>query len=91
MFASANRDASLYDDADDFRPDRDHLRDHLAFGKGIHFCIGANLARLEARVALEELSSRIGSFTLDESNDLAYLPSFILRGLQRLDVTVTER
>ena len=56
VFASANRDESLYPDPDGFDPDRDNLRDHLAFGKGIHFCLGAALSRLEGKVALEELS-----------------------------------
>ena len=86
VFASANRDERLFPDPDGFDPDREHLRDHLAFGKGIHFCIGANLSRLEGRVALEELSKRIDSFTLPESNSFGYFPSFILRGLTRLDV-----
>jgi cytochrome P450 len=86
VFASANRDGALYPGGDDFDPDRDHLRDHLAFGKGIHFCLGANLSRLEGRVALEELSSRIERFTLADDNDYAYHPSFLLRGLKRLDL-----
>ena len=86
VFASANRDERLFPDPDGFDPDREHLRDHLAFGKGIHFCIGANLSRLEGRVALEELSKRIERFTLPGSNSFEYFPSFILRGLTRLDV-----
>lgn len=88
VFASANRDAALYDDADEFRPDRENLRDHLAFGKGIHFCLGANLSRLEGKVALEELSRRIDSFTLADTNDYEYFASFMLRGLQRLDLDI---
>ncbi len=88
VFASANRDAALYEDADSFRPDRESLRDHLAFGKGIHFCLGANLSRLEGRVALEELSRRIDSFTLADTNEYSYFPSFMLRGLERLDLDV---
>jgi cytochrome P450 len=88
VFASANRDAELYDDADEFQPDRDNLRDHLAFGKGIHFCLGANLSRLEGRVALEELSRRLESFTLSDTNEYTYFPSFMLRGLERLDLDI---
>ncbi|MEM9515989.1 MAG: cytochrome P450 [Actinomycetota bacterium] len=86
VFASANRDAALYDDGDGFQPDRENPRDHLAFGKGIHFCLGANLSRLESRVAMEELSRRIESFTLPDTNEYGYFPSFMLRGLTRLDV-----
>ena len=89
VFASANRDAELYEDPDSFCPERDNLRDHLAFGKGIHFCLGAALSRLEGKVALEELSRRIESFSMSESNEYNYFPSFLLRGLTRLDVDFT--
>jgi cytochrome P450 len=88
VFASANRDEALYDDPDAFDPDRDNLRDHLAFGKGIHFCLGAALSRLEGKVALEELARRLDSFTLSDSNEFGYFPSFLLRGLTRLDIDV---
>ena len=90
VYASANRDEELFDAPDDFNPDRDNLRDHLAFGKGIHFCLGAALSRLEGKVALEELSRRIESFTLPESNEFGYFPSFLLRGLTRLDVDIKK-
>lgn len=86
VFSSANRDEALYDDPDEFDPDRDNLREHLAFGKGIHFCLGANLSRLEGKVALEELSSRLSSITLSDSNTFEYYPSFMLRGLTFLDL-----
>jgi cytochrome P450 len=88
VFASANRDEALYDNPDDFDPDRTGLREHLAFGKGIHFCLGAALSRLEGKVALEELSRRLDHFTLPESNTFQYFPSFLLRGLTRLDVDI---
>ena len=88
VFASANRDESLFPDPDGFDPGREHLRDHLAFGKGIHFCLGAALSRLEGKVALEELASRLESFSLPETNEYQYFPSFLLRGLTSLDVDV---
>ena len=88
MFASANRDEALYGDPDTFDPDRDNLRDHLAFGKGIHFCLGAALSRLEGKVALEELSRRLDGFTLSDSNEFGYFPSFLLRGLTKLDLDI---
>ena len=89
VFASANRDAELFGEPDAFDPDRDNLRDHLAFGKGIHFCLGAALSRLEGKVALEEFARRVDRFELDDSNDFGYFPSFLLRGLKRLEVSVT--
>ena len=89
VFAAANRDEEIYSEPDGFDPDRSGLRDHLAFGKGIHFCLGAALSRLEGRVALEELARCVGSFALADSNTYEYFPSFLLRGLTRLDVHVT--
>ncbi len=58
-FASANRDECVFADPASFRPGREELSRHLAFGKGIHFCIGAPLARLELRVALPALLERL--------------------------------
>ena len=58
-FASANRDDCVFAHADDYHPDRDDIGAHLAFGKGIHFCIGAPLGRLELRVALPMLLRRL--------------------------------
>ena len=88
VFASANRDESIYTEPDAFDPDRAGLREHLAFGKGIHFCLGAALSRLEGKVALEELARRLDTFSLPESNQFEYFPSFLLRGLTRLDVDI---
>ncbi|MDH3684567.1 MAG: cytochrome P450, partial [Acidimicrobiia bacterium] len=89
MFSAANRDRDVFDDPDSFCPMRADGANHLAFGKGIHYCLGAALARLEGRVAVEELSRRIPAFALAESNDFAYHPSFMLRGLKKLDLEVS--
>jgi cytochrome P450 len=86
VFMSANRDESVFDEADAFNPDRANLGDHLAFSKGTHYCLGANLSRLEGRVALEELTKRLDSFSLPSTNTFAYHPSFMLRGLMSLDL-----
>ena len=88
-FCAANRDEALFGDTpDEFVPGREHLNEHLAFGKGTHYCLGAALSRLEARVALQELSKRLDSFTLADTNDYAYHPSFMLRGLKKLDLHI---
>ena len=89
MFSAANRDPEVFPDPEAFNPDRDNLTSHLAFGRGVHFCLGAALSRLEGKVAAEELAKRIGSFELAETNDYGYHPSFMLRGLMKLDVHVT--
>ena len=60
---SANRDAAVFSDADVFDVTR-KPNPHLGFGHGVHYCLGANLARLELRVLFEELLSRFSSATL---------------------------
>lgn len=89
-YTAANRDRAVWgDEPDKFDPDRPNMKEHLAFGKGIHFCIGAPLSRLEMQVAFEALARRLDTITLDDSNTFEYHPSFMLRGLKRLDVSFT--
>jgi cytochrome P450 len=89
IYASANRDESLYPQLNEFRPDRDNLKEHLAFGKGIHLCLGAALSRLEGRVALRELVRRVATIRLTDDNEYRYFPSFMLRGLTSLHAELT--
>lgn len=92
VYGAANRDPALWDpDPDAFDPDRANLGDHLAFGKGIHFCLGAPLARMEMRIAFEVLARRIDTITLAADNTFDYHPSFVLRGLRELRVRTTKR
>ncbi len=91
VFAAANRDDRTFENPEDFNPDRENVRDHIAFGKGHHFCIGAPLSRLEGKVAFEELVKRIERPTFSEGNTFEYEPSFILRGLAKLDLDVKKR
>ena len=92
MYSAANRDPSVWgDDPDRFDPDRTNLKEHLAFGKGIHFCLGAPLSRVEMQVAFEQIGRRVEKIELADSNDFRYHPSFVLRGLVRLDVVITKK
>jgi cytochrome P450 len=91
LFASANRDPAQFPEPDEFRLDRERreLGRHVAFGWGIHHCIGAPLARLETRIAFERIFDRMDGIELDgvaERND-----SFVLHGLTKLPVRWTAR
>ena len=66
VYSSANRDEDVFEDPATFKLDRPNMKDSMAFGRGPHMCVGAPLARLELRVALEELLALTpGGFTLD--------------------------
>jgi cytochrome P450 len=87
-FASANRDESHFVDGDRFDINRNPI-DHLAFGHGIHHCLGAALARLEARIVGETLLDR--GLHLRPGGEPQRAASPILRGFTRLPVTITRR
>jgi cytochrome P450 len=84
FFASANRDPNEFDDPNTLDIDRDRNR-HVSFGIGMHRCIGSNVARLNLQVALEELLSRLGEFTLSSDSP----PERTWRGLATLPLTFT--
>ena len=85
LTGSANRDPRHFAEPDRFRVDRG-AGDHLAFGSGIHFCLGAPLARLEARIALEELTRTFPG--MRPSGIPERFPSPVLRGVSSLPVTL---
>jgi len=84
LLGSANRDPAVYPD----RPDRlDITRQNvrpLSFGGGIHFCLGAQLARIEAEIAILTLLRRLPELRLDDAENPEWRPTFVLRGLKRL-------
>ncbi len=89
LYGSANRDEARFPDPDRFDIHRD-AQPHLAFGHGIHFCLGAALARLEARVAFETLFSRCRDLRL-ETDTVTMLDSLLLRGPKSLPLAFEPR
>jgi len=88
LYVSANRDESVFgDDAEQFRVTRDASR-HVAFGFGEHFCLGAQLARMEARIAFREMLARFARWELD--GEVERLPSLFMRGIVRLPLALAR-
>jgi len=87
LFTSANRDERKYADAESYDISR-NPRDHLGFGGGLHSCVGAALARLEARVAMEEVFRMMPDFAVDESG-LERMHSPNVRGYTTVPVSFT--
>jgi cytochrome P450 PksS len=87
VIGSANRDEKIFHNPDELDITRDPNK-HLSFGHGIHFCLGAPLARLEAEIAINTLLRRIPDLRLSiPANSLRWRPSMILRGLESLPVS----
>jgi cytochrome P450 len=84
---SANRDDRIFDAADEYRIGRDIGSKLVSFGSGAHFCLGAHLARMEARVALTELFTRIRGYEIDEAAAVRVHSSNV-RGFAHLPITV---
>jgi cytochrome P450 len=88
LLGAANRDSSKFDRPDTFDITR-NPNDHLAFGRGIHFCLGAQLARLEGSIALTSVLERFPRLALaDPGEPLSYRGSLFLRGLTALPLTI---
>ena len=86
LYPSANRDAAVYDDPDSFRVERNPH--HLAFGVGTHYCLGANLARMEMRVAFEELLRRLPDMDYADGGPVLR-PSALVRSCVHMKVRFT--
>lgn len=95
---AANRDPRRFEDPDTFDPARKNARQHLAFGRGIHSCPGAPLARAETRVGIERLLDRTADIRISDAKHgpqaqrrYTYIPTFILRGLTELHLEFDVR
>ena len=93
---ACNRDPLLFEHPHDFDLERPNARQHIAFGHGIHTCAGAPLARAEGRVSVNRLLDRTSDITISEAHHgpadarrYDYLPTFFLRGLERLYLDIT--
>lgn len=90
-FAAANRDPERYENPDRFDVERKNARTHLAFGRGIHMCIGNMLSRKEVTVAFQELIARLDGFEIADESALVYPPNMLLRGLTALPIRFRRR
>jgi cytochrome P450 len=72
VMGSANRDENVFDQPDAFDINRENARSHLAFGYGIHFCLGNMLAKLQTRVALEEITKNVPTLRLKPDTEISF-------------------
>jgi cytochrome P450 len=90
LIGSANRDPGVFEDADEFQIGRNSTNKLASFGGGVHFCLGAHLARLEANIALAEFARKVSDFEVDESG-IERVHSTNVRGFAALPVKVQVR
>jgi cytochrome P450 len=84
--AAAGRDATVFPEPDQFDLRRPNSGQHLAFGQGVHYCLGANLGRLETQIAITQLTWRYPGLRLAADQQLTFHPNISFRGPQRLTV-----
>ncbi|PTR40653.1 hypothetical protein C8K38_113179 [Rhodococcus sp. OK611] len=90
LIGSANRDSDVFEEADEFQIGRSSTNKLASFGGGVHFCLGAHLARLEANIALAEFARNVSDFEVDESG-IERVHSTNVRGFAALPVKVQVR
>ncbi|MFC9969668.1 cytochrome P450 [Spirillospora sp. NPDC127200] len=90
MYGSANRDEAVFDRPEEFDVTRP-AGDHIAFGLGPHFCLGASLARLELRIFFEEFVARVGTAERADGAGPRILPNAFVRGVTSFPITLTPR
>jgi cytochrome P450 family 150 subfamily A5 len=95
--AGANHDPRVFEEPDEFQPERHNARNHVTFGLGVHVCPGAPLARAEARISLERILDRMADIRINQEKHgppgarrYRYAPTFMLRGLTRLHLEFTS-
>lgn len=86
MLGSGNHDEDMFPNGAEFDVHRQNAKKHFALGSGVHFCMGAPLARLEMRIILEELTRRLPHMQLVEDQEWAYVPTLVFRGVQKLKI-----
>lgn len=89
LWAAASRDPNEIEDPEELQLTRAYPRHHLSFGRGAHFCIGASLARLEARIVCEELLARTTSLEIAPGSVPVYSPSIFVRRLESLPLAAS--
>jgi cytochrome P450 len=94
---AANRDPRKFDNPNEFQADRKNVREHIAFGRGIHTCAGAPLARVEGQVTINRLLDRTRDIRISEAKhglppvrEYRYESTFLLRGLKELHIEFTQ-
>ena len=85
IYASANRDEQVFDDPQSFRVDRSP-NDHLSLGLGPHFCLGANLARMEIRATLRRILERLPGIRLARGAAPTFTQSALIDGIEEMPV-----
>ena len=86
-FASANRQGDIFCDPDSFEFDRPNANQHISLGRGVHYCVGARLAKFEAQTVTEILAQRLPSLRPVEGRRLDYFPNITFRAPAKLRVT----
>lgn len=90
-YHAANRDPKQFENPNAFQVDRKNARTHLAFGKGIHMCVGNMLSRKEMTVSFQQFAKRIDNIRIREGAELTYPPNMMLRGLINLPLIFDKK
>jgi cytochrome P450 len=91
-YAAANRDEKVFERPNELDLERKGIRNHFAFGGGIHYCVGNILARMEMNVAIEELLRRLDNIALDPPEyEVRYVPKLVVRNPEAMPITFKQR